>query len=488
MRKRLALLSLVFLLGLTYALTLAPGLTWANNGADGGDLISAAATAGVAHPSGYPLYLALAGAFQRLPIRSLAFRTNLMSAVCTLLAAVLLFELLQKETSSLLPPLVGALAFGLSPLLWSQAVISEVYALQALLTVAILYALLSPMRKPSLSLGQGLLLGLALGNHLTTLLLAPLLIVLQPPATEGERDKPFFSRQSRALIGLRFAGVLLGLLVYGILPLRASAGPPVNWGNPVTLGHFWWLVSAQIYRESAFSLSALEILGRFQSWAGFLLHQFTFVGLALGLYGLFSKTSTRLRVSTVWLFASFSLFTITYAYSDSYVYMIPANLAISVWISVGLKDLSVALTKKGYRWGQLLSFMFLAGLLARSVYVFPGLDASRDSRAEDFGAHVLASAPQDALVFTDTDEATFSLWYFHYALRQRQDLRIIAAGLLQFDWYRQTLQHTYPELVIPVSQGSSTPDALVAANPSRAACFADSQGDEVLICDETLFK
>ncbi len=42
-----------------YGMTLAPGLTWANSGADGGDLITAAATGGVPHPTGYPVYLLL---------------------------------------------------------------------------------------------------------------------------------------------------------------------------------------------------------------------------------------------------------------------------------------------------------------------------------------------------------------------------------------------------------------------------------------------
>ena len=47
-----------------YLASLAPGLTWANFGADGGDLIAAAATGGVAHPTGYPFYLLLARLFQ----------------------------------------------------------------------------------------------------------------------------------------------------------------------------------------------------------------------------------------------------------------------------------------------------------------------------------------------------------------------------------------------------------------------------------------
>lgn len=69
---------LVLILCLCYSLSIAPGLTWVQYSADGGDLISAAATSGVPHPSGYPLYLILARGFQLLPVGELAFRTNLL--------------------------------------------------------------------------------------------------------------------------------------------------------------------------------------------------------------------------------------------------------------------------------------------------------------------------------------------------------------------------------------------------------------------------
>ncbi len=44
-----------------------------------------------------------------------------------------------------------------------------------------------------------------------------------------------------------------------------------------------------------------------------------------------------------------------------------------------------------------------------------------------------------------------SLWYFHYALHQRPDLVVIANDLLPFDWYRQNLRYTYPDLIMPAS-------------------------------------
>src|SRR6188768_2320149 len=65
--KHIYRLILAVILALCYSVTMAPGLSWANGGADGGDLIAAAATNGVAHPSGYPLYLLLARVFQLIP-------------------------------------------------------------------------------------------------------------------------------------------------------------------------------------------------------------------------------------------------------------------------------------------------------------------------------------------------------------------------------------------------------------------------------------
>jgi hypothetical protein len=74
LQKSLPLLILISSLSVLYLYTMAPGLTWENDGRDGGDLIAAAATGGIAHPTGYPLYLLLARVFQSLPVGFLAFR------------------------------------------------------------------------------------------------------------------------------------------------------------------------------------------------------------------------------------------------------------------------------------------------------------------------------------------------------------------------------------------------------------------------------
>src|SRR3989442_263867 len=124
-------------LGFAYLGTLGPSITWANSGADSGDLVTAGATLGVAHPTGYPTYLILAHLFQLLPVGDLAFRTNLLSVAAAASAALCVYAIVRKllAQSGLRASLAAALAalgLGLSPVFWSQAVVAEVHSLNAL--------------------------------------------------------------------------------------------------------------------------------------------------------------------------------------------------------------------------------------------------------------------------------------------------------------------------------------------------------------------
>ena len=69
-----------------YGLTLAPGLTWAHDGADGGDFLAAALIGGVAHPTGYPTYQWLLQAAIRVLPGEPAVAGNWLSALCAALA------------------------------------------------------------------------------------------------------------------------------------------------------------------------------------------------------------------------------------------------------------------------------------------------------------------------------------------------------------------------------------------------------------------
>ncbi|HSB00612.1 MAG TPA: DUF2723 domain-containing protein [Anaerolineales bacterium] len=466
----------ISLLGI-YLRTLAPGLTWANYGSDGGDLIAAAATGGVAHPSGYPLYLLLARLFQFVPIGSLAFRTNLLSAIATTLAAVLIFELVARSLplSDGQPNgwagLVSAYAFGLGPLVWSQAVITEVYGVHILFVVIILFlssgplsSFLTPRR---LDLCLGLALGLGMGNHITTILLLPLLFSALP------QSQPRF-----ASLLYRIVGMSAGLLVYLTLPIRALQHPPINWGNPVTLDGFSWLITGELYQNALLVVTRALVWERLHATAGLLLGQTGLPGLVLAVVGLvfFLKPSALYR-NVIWMMVVFSAFAVVYGTWDSFVYLIPVCLGLSVWIGIGFAGIMSWFSRRAPNIFGLIFILFLFLLAGNHWHL---VDASQDLRAETFGRQVLSQTPQDAIIFAKGDKAVFTMWYFHFALKERPDVAIVATELLGFDWYQQSLHAAYPELALPGPFPFA--ERLAALNPDRPVCFVEYVAEAQIRC------
>lgn len=124
---------------------------------DSAEFITVAKTLGIAHPSGYPLYILIGKLFTFLPFGSPAFQVNLMSAFFGSLTGAFLFLIFKKiiycfNKKNLtvnnifileyLTPAVGALVFIFTATFWSQSVVAEVYTLNTFLLAVIIYLLL----------------------------------------------------------------------------------------------------------------------------------------------------------------------------------------------------------------------------------------------------------------------------------------------------------------------------------------------------------
>ena len=71
---------------LFYSIGLGHDLALSNYGTDGGELITASMTLGVAHPPGYPTYILTSKLFSFFPLGgTIAFQYNLFSAVDNIL-------------------------------------------------------------------------------------------------------------------------------------------------------------------------------------------------------------------------------------------------------------------------------------------------------------------------------------------------------------------------------------------------------------------
>jgi len=414
-----------------YLATLAPGLTWAHDGGDGGELAAAARTLGIPHPPGYPTYLLLAHLFTLLPVGEVATRTNLFSAVCAAGTAALLTWTLARMESSRASAISAGLAVAFSPLLWSQATVTEVHTLNGLFTALLLGlaaltgpgARRTPQQAALLALAVGSAWGLSLGNHPTALFCGPLILLAL--------------RRLRRFGLLGAAGIALGLAIYLYLPLRAAADPPVNWGDPRTLERFWWMVSGAPYRQFVFSLPLEYLPTRLLAWTGLLAQQFGWVGLmvvALGAAVLWTTDRSLLRATGTTV-ALCSVFAVGYNTSDSYLYLVPALVCLGLWLGTGVNWLICALAARAHRAARVAAALAVVLPLMAAVYRFPALDLSDDRAAGDFGAAILGQAPPGAVILSQRDDHTFALWYFQYALGRRPDIAVVDPDLLGYDWY-----------------------------------------------------
>jgi hypothetical protein len=401
-----------------YLATFSRDLTWAHYGIDGGDLITAVMTQGAPHPTGYPTYIVLGKLVGSAPLGLVAARFSLLSALPMALAAgftaAAAFRAFPAKNTDNVPAAIAAgLTLAFSTLVWGQAAIAEVYGLFMLFTAAFVWSLLT--KRPFWL--TGLLLGLAVTSHLTAWLLLPLALAQTP-------------RRGWPQLG---AGLLVGLLPFLLLPLLASDASPVVWGEPRTLGGWWWLVSGQLYRGYAFSLPSEQWLPRASAWLALFLRQFSWAAVPLlAASFILADRVQRKLIGLLWLTAVFFIMlAFGYSVNDAIVLTLPAWLLLSLTLVISL---------------QRLGWWALSLPLALLLLNFPAHNLSGDRALRERAEALLADIPPAAIVQTPGDPTIFALWYFVYTENQRPDIIPVDADLFAHDWYRARLARLYPDL------------------------------------------
>jgi hypothetical protein len=406
-----------------YLLTLAPTITWAHHGADGGDLVTAVARGSIPHPPGFPTYLLLGELFIRLPWGDPAWRLNVMSAVLAAGAAgltAMVTRFLLPSASSGVAPVAG-LALGLAPLFWSQAVITEVYAPAAFF--AALVMVLALRGSPTWALG--LVWGLGMGTHPTLLFLAPLVAW----GTRGEK-------RLRRIVQVGLLALLSWGIMYGPV-LLTRGGVPSPWGDVRTPAGWWALVSGRLYRGYLFGLPLTAWPRRLLAWAGLLARQFTPLGAMLAGLGWawLWRQWRSFALASALAFGTFSLYAVGYDTADSLVYLAPALPVAALWLGAGLARATEWLGRRLRQgaWALLL-------LPALQMLLFwRQMDLSGDQEAIAWAERVLQQAPPQAILLTAQDAHTFTLWCVHDVLGERPDVVVVDQDLWGQEIYRRMM-------------------------------------------------
>ena len=423
-----SLLLLTASLGL-YLATLAPGLLPADNG----EFQLVAATLGVAHPPGVPLYTLLGHLFTRLPFgETAAYRLNLFAALTSAATLLLLFASARQVTKGYVGGITAVIALGSATTFWAQATTANIRSLTALFAALALYWLLR-FRAASQSgdtptadraLGWfALALGLGLSHHFSLAFIGLVFLIFAVAVD------PTFLRTPRrwgrpALLGL--AGLLLPLLY---LPLRANSGAPGATPDLATLPGFLnhalglgFRGDFLYYREPAILLERLRVMG------DVLLFQFSpwlLAGAAFGLLLLFWR-DRPLAGLLGGAFGFHLLITATYRAPQTVEYMLPAYPLLALCLGYAAAWLTGDRTR-GAGW-RALAQVAAVGLLATAVWQtlahFPSYAAlSQTEYARDYAQNLLEHAPPDSAILADWHWAT-PLWYLQSVEGRRPDLSI----------------------------------------------------------------
>ncbi len=337
-----------------YGRTLAPGLL----PGDSGEFQVLAFQLGLAHTTGYPVYLLLGKLLvSLLPLGDVAYRVNLFSAVMgalTLAAVYLAGRVLCRDrwgTLSVAASLYAALTLMVSHTFWSQAVIAEVYTPGAFFVALVLAATLLwyVTGRPRALFLVGLCGGLGLGVHFSVGLMAPAIGIFL--LLNGRRWSEWWWP---ALSGAA-AGFILYLVTLLAVDLhappanifRAAYGPSRSFWDLTEADlaspwkRIWFVGTAGQWRSAAFADPGRLMPQRLAQFIRGLPREFAWPTLGLAALGL-TVLSRRDRRLSAWFLSALVIqlgFYFNYDAWDIYVFYIPSYLLLALLAAVGLDAL-----------------------------------------------------------------------------------------------------------------------------------------------------
>lgn len=453
MDRLLALLMGVISL-IIYLRTLAPGILYA----DSAEFQVFARTWGVAHPTGYPIYITLTRLLDFIPINTLAWRVNFLSALAAALTVAGLYWLTRYLTENRTASLLAAFALLISYSFWSQAIIAEVYTMGTLWWILMILCLWrwreSPDERQLLLFSAALLATAGAGVHLYTTLIAPAAVVF---VLRTIRHKELSVAKT---VGLAAAGVISGALLFVALFWLNDVNDQIgyNYTGLFPSRSYWEIepsdydtfaerlylsISAPQWQEVMFPGGIGFMLGKLGEFFGRLLFfEFSLLILASAFIGMRRLWQQR-RELALFLLISFGtvlFFIINYEPGDKHLFYMPAYLLVALMAASGL----AILLKRAARWRRLgvampLLFLLLVGqhfwpsrieallngrgTFVQETYPYP---VENLSQPRQIGEAYAQSLPQDAFLLTSWQEL-YAIYYVAIIEEGRDDLRIVEA-------------------------------------------------------------
>jgi hypothetical protein len=302
------------------------------------------AVLGTGHSPGYPLYLLVSYMFSWLPVGTLAYRMNLQSACFGAVAVMLAFLVARRLGVHRGIAFAAALSLGAGRAFWFNAVIAEVYSLNAVLWTAATLKLLDWRRdgRDRDLYWATAFVALGLGHHLTIIALFPAAFAC---LLLSQR------RWLRPRTVLTCAGILAaGLAQYAYIWIRTLQGAAFLEARASTFGELVAIVTARRWSGSMFGYDAHTLVGnrlsqvmvvveREVGWAGLTV-------AALGLASLSIRDRAAAALLGVGAFVAWALPT-NYVLADLGGFLLPAFAMVWFLQAAGFEQLRSMAARRG---------------------------------------------------------------------------------------------------------------------------------------------
>lgn len=322
---------LSFALGLTHLL---PGVGfW-----DTGEMQTVGPVFGVAHPTGYPAYVALGwlASVVLQPLGEPAVRMNLLSAILLGATTALTTLLYIRLSGRPVLGLAGGIVFAVTPETWYLATHADPHALHACLLALLLLLLVvwGDRRREGASrtdrwlVAAAVVFGVSLGNQALTLFLVPGIALYVLVTDARILRRPLF------VVGCLGAAAGTAALLYLQLPLSAALGAPLIYGRPGSLDGFRYIVLGEQFR-GALGDPFADPVGTVRTLVDAITHQLGWLALAVPVAAVATAVRRpRYFLLTVPAFAATLLFAAVYANAEIERYHLgPVLIAVS-WLVV----------------------------------------------------------------------------------------------------------------------------------------------------------
>lgn len=442
-RRRLEV-GLVVVTAVGYGLTASPYIV----GGDNPEFVTLFAKGGVAHPSGYPLYvLWLQLAHALWPGSSpAAYGASVATAVLGVVCVGVLNRACLAWGATVGASAFAALFYAFAPMPWRLFTSAEVFALNALLAALILWC--SAPNPPVATARQapllGLLAGLALSNHLSAVFMAPLGVTA---AWLAIGNSP--SRIRTFVVSLLAFGC--GLLPYGYLAWAATL-PGHAWRATNTWAGFLGHITRLDY--GTFKLAAA---GEPKPWMHlrFFLEDTmtsTFGAAMFTAPAWFRVTRNPTSERPLWLALGFTwllagpLFVTRFnldgsgvsRFVESRFYLLPATI-MTILVAKAADDIRAWVSTRFGPSALVQAGLALVPVASRASLTAPEIALDYSNFSEHHLMNILAATPPNAILFTTSDTVGFGMPYVQRVHGLRPDVIPIVHGLLSLRWYREKL-------------------------------------------------